>query len=292
MSSSEFSTPDRFPVFTKRWHNKAYSTISPKRPENSALGKVVIVTGGGTGIGAAIAKCFAEAGAAGIGLIGRREEQLKSTSKTISSVSSTTKIVYAVADVTEKESLEAAFRQFAETLGKTDVLVSNAGYFSRGDLSSADGEDWWRSFEVNVKGSFNTIQAFLPNSKPNAAVLSVSASLLHLQPAVPGVSRYIISKMASARLHECLQIEHPELQVVSVHPGIVESAMTEKFGALGMDEPELVAGLMVWLSGPEAGFLKGKYLWANWDVDELKERASEIEESKLLELALLGPARL
>ena len=46
---------------------------------------------------------------------------------------------------------------------------------------------------------------------------------------------------------------------------------------------------MVWLSGPEAGFLKGKYVWANWDVDELKERAAEIKDSKVLELALIGP---
>lgn len=177
-------------------------------------------------------------GAAGIGLISRREEQLKSSSKTISSVSSTTKVVHSVADVTEKKSLEAVFRQFAETLGETDALVSNTGYFSRGDLSSADEEDWWRSFEVNVKGSFNTIQAFLRHAKPNAAVLSLNAALAHLQPALPGISRssYIISKMASGRLHECLQVEHPELRVVSVHPGIVESAMTEKFGASGMDD--------------------------------------------------------
>lgn len=81
MSSSDLSAPEGFPVFTKRWHTKRYSTISPTRPENAAFGKIVIVTGGGTGIGAAIAKAFAEAGAAGIGLIGRREEPLKKSSR-------------------------------------------------------------------------------------------------------------------------------------------------------------------------------------------------------------------
>ncbi|KAH7356779.1 hypothetical protein BKA65DRAFT_548168 [Rhexocercosporidium sp. MPI-PUGE-AT-0058] len=65
--------------------------------------------------------------------------------------------------------------------------------------------------------------------------------------------------------------------------------MTERFGASGMDDPELVAGVIVWLSGPEACFLTGQYVWANWDVDELKQHAAEIEDSKVLELALLGP---
>ncbi|PVH84529.1 NAD(P)-binding protein [Cadophora sp. DSE1049] len=241
MSSSDASAPAGYPVFTKRWHNKPYSTISPTRPENSARGKVIVVTGGGTGIGAAIAKSFAEAGAAGIGLIGRREEQLKSSSRSISSISNTTKVEYATADVTDKNSLDKAFGQFAERLGKIDILVSNAGYFSKADLSSADGDDWWRSFEVNVKGSFNTIQAFIPHAKLDAAVLSVNAALAHMQPALPGISSYIVSKLASARLHECLQVEHPKLRVVSVQPGVVESAMTEKFGASGMDDRKLLS---------------------------------------------------
>jgi hypothetical protein len=47
---------------------------------------------------------------------------------------------------------------------------------------------------------------------------------------------------------------------------------------------------LVWLASPEAKFLKGKTVWANWDVDELKARAKEIEESKELEVTLLGPA--
>ncbi len=46
---------------------------------------------------------------------------------------------------------------------------------------------------------------------------------------------------------------------------------------------------MVWLASPEAGFLKGKTVWVNWDVDELKARAKEIEVSKELEITLLGP---
>lgn len=55
-----------------------------------------------------------------------------------------------------------------------------------------------------------------------------------------------------------------------------------------MDVAALVGGFMVWLSGPEAGFLKGKSVWANWDVDELNQRAAEIDKPEILELSLLG----
>jgi hypothetical protein len=48
----------------------------------------------------------------------------------------------------------------------------------------------------------------------------------------------------------------------------------------------LAGNLMVWLASPAANFLKGKFIWANWDVDELKERAAEIEGSRLLQLDL------
>lgn len=51
---------------------------------------------------------------------------------------------------------------------------------------------------------------------------------------------------------------------------------------------DLVAGLMVWLASPEASFMKGKFMWANFDVDEMKQRAAEIEEGSDLRLGLLG----
>lgn len=50
----------------------------------------------------------------------------------------------------------------------------------------------------------------------------------------------------------------------------------------------LPAGVMVWLASPEAGFLKGKYIWANWDIDEMKARADEIADSDLLTMKLGG----
>ena len=72
-----------FPSPTKVWHDTAYDAISAKRPELSAKGKSVLVTGGGTGIGAETAYVFASAGASRIALFGRREQPLLETKKRI-----------------------------------------------------------------------------------------------------------------------------------------------------------------------------------------------------------------
>lgn len=226
--------------FTKVWHNKLYPSISPTRPELSAYGKVVIITGGGIGIGAAIAKSFAQAGAAAIGIIGRREQHLKNSVAAISAISSSTKAEYAIADITNKEVLQAAFEQFASNFGKIDVFVSNAGHLSSiAPIDASDSDDWWEGFEVNIKGSFNAIRTFLPHAARNAVVLNVNAGLA-TRPSIPGLSSYSSSKIASAKLFEHLQVEHPELRVVNVHPGVVETAMTEKTRVTANDDRKCV----------------------------------------------------
>jgi FlaA1/EpsC-like NDP-sugar epimerase len=73
------SKPTPFPPFTKVWHTEPYPAISPTRPELSVTGKSVLITGGGTGIGAAIAKAFAAAGSTQIAIVGRTEKTLLAT---------------------------------------------------------------------------------------------------------------------------------------------------------------------------------------------------------------------
>lgn len=216
-SSSDTKAPRGLPTYTKIWHKKAYSTISPDRPENSASGKVVVITGGGTGIGAAIAKAFAEADAKAIALVGRRENLLKTSVATITSISSSTKVEYAVADITDKKVLEATFENFEHSFGKIDILISNAGYLADiVPIKDSDDEDWWKSFEINVKGTYNAFRAFLPHAASDAVFLSVNAGLATAPP-FPGLSGYISSKIACARMLECMQAEHHELRIVSIH---------------------------------------------------------------------------
>lgn len=85
-----------------------------------------------------------------------------------------------------------------------------------------------------------------------------------------------------------VQLENPDVRVVSIQPGIVGTDMGAKAGVEGTDDESLPAAIMTWLAGPEAEFLKGKYIWSNWDVEELKARADEIAGSDLLTMQLVG----
>jgi len=124
--------------------------------------------------------------------------------------------------------IQTAFEQLVNNFVKIDVFVSNAGYMSNIALIvTSDAEDWWEGFETNIKGSFNSIRAFLPHAAANAIVLSVNAGLA-TNPSNPGLSSYSSSKIASAKLFEHLQVEHPELRVINIHPGVVGTTMTEK----------------------------------------------------------------
>lgn len=148
------------------WHHTTYPAISENDPALSAKGKIVFITGGGRGIGRAVAKSFAIAKADGIFLIGRNENDLFQTAKIAIKAArevskSTTTIRFTVADITDTHAVSAAVQQAISVYGRIDVLVQNAGYLdSHRSVVDSDLEDYWRTFEVNVKGGITVIQSF------------------------------------------------------------------------------------------------------------------------------------
>ncbi len=79
------------------------------------------------------------------------------------------------------------------------------------------------------------------------------------------------------------------MHVVSFQPGVVLSDINTKHGELPpMDTPELAGSFVVWLCSAEARFLRGKLVWANWDVDEMKAKAKEIQGCQLFTIGLAG----
>jgi len=133
-----------FPAPVENWHNDTYAAISPSRPEVSAKGKKVIVTGGGAGIGRGTAEAFAVAGASSIVITGRRSQPLEETKKHIESTYNVPVTTFS-ADVTD----EAGMKKVAAAVGGWDILVNNAGYMAKpGNALDADINDWWKAFEV------------------------------------------------------------------------------------------------------------------------------------------------
>ncbi|KAF4469140.1 hypothetical protein FALBO_3963 [Fusarium albosuccineum] len=278
--------------FTKAWHNKPYAAIDPTRPELSASGKFVVVTGGGTGIGKAIAIAFAQAGANTVAILGRRQEKLEAASSEIAQNASAAdfEALFVVADISKRASLDTAVASLVKKAAgaKIDILVSNAGIsMDPGNVKGYDEDEFRRGLELNVVGAFNTIQSFASVLAPNAHVFNTSSGIAHISP-VPEMWAYATTKAAVIKVFDYLQEQYPEWHVVQIQPGVIATDLNTQFNVTSQDEPELAARFLVWLASPEAEFLSGKFVWVNWDVDELKSRADEIKNSLLLRVLLNG----
>jgi len=276
------STRPQAPV--KTWHTTAYPAIDPARPELSCAGKVIVITGGGAGIGLGIAQAFARASAAEILIVGRRQSVLESAKSGIEQAHPDCKVHIAAADIADEAQVAAAFA----AVTRIDVLVNNAAYRSGlHTFNDAPLDDWWRGFEVNVKGSAIVAKEFLKLATKNAALINVTSGAAHVPPS-PLLSSYQASKSAAVMLFQHIQFDNPELQVISVHPGVVETDMSISTNRTPEDDISLPSSYMVWAASPEAKFLKGKLVWAHWDVEELQARKSEIEGTTMLTLSLQG----
>lgn len=226
-----------YPSFTKLYHKTAYDALDPSIPALSASGKNVVITGAGTGIGAATALRFAQAGASNISIVGRRIAQLEATKKDVMSVVADANIHVYPLDINQKESVNTVFERIHDAVGEIDVFVGNAGYISEpAAIKDADVEEWWRSYETNIRGTFFTMQAFLRFKAANSVFLYVSSGVSHVSAGINN-SSYASSKAGAVRLCATLQMEHPEIRVVCLHPGMIETDMSKKSGHhLGGDD--------------------------------------------------------
>jgi len=225
--------------FTETWHDKPYPFISPSRPVLSAAGKNVVVTGGGTGIGKAAAIAFAQAGAASVAILGRRLDRLQTSASEITTAGPATRVLFETTDITKRRSIDGALKTIVGQVGKIDIFVSNAGVLpSYGGVASYDESELRHAFEVNVIGSFNAVQAFIPLAAPGAKLFNVSSCLAHLAPVAPveDVFAYSITKLASTRMFDIVAAENPELHIVNVHPGVINTEINANTDVEGEDE--------------------------------------------------------
>jgi NAD(P)-dependent dehydrogenase (short-subunit alcohol dehydrogenase family) len=226
--------------FTPTYHRRSYAAIDPSRPELSAKGKVVLITGGGQGIGKVTARAFAQANAYAIIITGRTQQTLLETKAELEQINSITTVHTYVGDVADTNAVRTIFDSIRQVFGRVDVLISNAGYFpDLAPISKQDPDDFWKAFEINTKGAFNIVQAFLSVASPNATLINVSTAAVHV--ALPGFHGYSASKVAALSLFEFVQNENDAIRVVNVQPGLILTDMCIKSQLVAEDDGEYLA---------------------------------------------------
>jgi len=277
--------------YIQNFHHDTYPALQKPQEDRVCAGKVAFVTGAGTGIGKAAARAFANAGARAVFIAGRTETNLADTKAVITKEFPDTMVEYFVLDICDETKVAKAFKTAVEKAGvPVDVLINNAAYISY-QTTNEDLDKLWRHFEVNVKGVMNVVREFLKNSVSHGATLVNVCSGAAILEYVPGLCPYSASKLAGLKLMDYLHNEEKDrrgLRVFNIQPGNVATAMAAVGKTVCDDAAELPAAYCVWLTTPAADFLRGRFTYANWDVDELASKKSDIVHNNELRLAFQG----
>jgi len=272
--------------------------------DRGLVGEVAIVTGGGRGIGRAIAQRLAQAGATTI-LVARSTAELQSAVSHIKNTGG--QATYVRADVTDHTDVERMVGNVLAEFGSINLLVNSAG--DPGPIAPVwemDIDRWWYCMEVNLRGPFLCAKAVLPQMiKQGCGRIVNIASASGLEPLAYD-SAYVTSKSALLRLTENIAMETKTygISIFSVDPGTVRTAMTEKvlqsvemrtwmpwlqdiFDQGNDVPPERVAQLVRDLASGKADVLSG-CLISIWDnIDEMVAQRNDIDGRNLYRLRLL-----
>jgi 3-oxoacyl-[acyl-carrier protein] reductase len=233
-----------------------------------------LVTGGGRGIGAGIARALAADGWSVV-VAARSRDQVEQVAEEIGGRA-------IELDVSEQDAVERAVAE----VGDVDLLVANAGINdARGSTWEADSDDWWRVLEVNVLGVHLCCRAVIPGmlDRGRGRIVITGSGSAYL-PGIAGGTAYAASKAAICRYGEILANElRGRIPVFFFSPGLVKTEMTSGFsGDPPWTPPELAPKLVVSLASGRADALAGRYIHAEHDdIEDLISRADEIVENDL-----------
>jgi NAD(P)-dependent dehydrogenase (short-subunit alcohol dehydrogenase family) len=142
----------RYTNVTKTVHTKPYDAISPTRPELSQAGKTILITGGGTNVGLAIAHSFVRASAQTVIVVGRRIDVLEAARAKLEAEGTATKIIARACDLVKTSDIDALWKYLSDEGITVDVLVSNAAKFTEPKpLMELGFEEVWSQVDANLK---------------------------------------------------------------------------------------------------------------------------------------------
>lgn len=193
------------------------------------INKVAIITGGGRGIGKAIAKRFAQE-EYHLMLVARTKTELETTAAEIVAEFHTP-ILTSTIDISDEQEVIQMVKNTVNELGKIDVLVNNAGIIGpMGKISEISSDEFVRTFKTNAGGMFNCTKAVVPYMKKQMAgcIINLSGGG-GLQP-LPYFDAYAASKAAIVRLTEnfAMELEEYNILVTAIAPGAVNTKMFDE----------------------------------------------------------------
>ncbi len=244
---------------------------------------VALVTGGGRGIGASIARELADAGMR-VAVTGRHRE-------TVDAVASEIDGLALPGDASSAEDVERWVEVTERELGPIDLLVCNAGIAGSGTPFLEEAPDeWWHVFEVNVLGPYLCCRTVAPRmvERGGGRIVNMGSGGSYLpitNPTVALGTPYGASKAALGRFSETLAaaLGSVGIRVFLISPGLVRTDMTERFGENApWTPPELAPRLVRVLASGRADALAGRYLHAEHDdIEDLIARADEVVANDL-----------